>query len=203
MDEYAEIGMPEDTAAMLLIEVDGFPESVDRELRQIEEICKKNDAMDVSVAGNRREAKRLWRARRAISPSLSRLNPHKLNEDVVVPRSRIVDLIAGVRDIAGRHDVKIASFGHAGDGNIHVNIMIDRDVEGELERGEKAVKDLFRLTIDLGGTISGEHGVGTTKAPYIGMELGREEIGLMKRLKELFDPKGILNPGKIFVDEGM
>ncbi|MFQ5901170.1 MAG: FAD-binding oxidoreductase, partial [Thermodesulfobacteriota bacterium] len=155
-------------------------------------------AGEVRIAKDEREASELWKARRSISPSLHKLKPHKINEDVVVPRDRIPDLISGVREIAGRYNLIIANFGHAGDGNIHVNIMIDKNNRDELKLSEEATGDVFRLVLELGGTISGEHGVGTAKAQYISMELGKAEIELMKNIKAVFDPNGILNPGKIF-----
>ena len=198
VEAYLKMGLPVDMGALLLIEVDGEHEVVDSQAGIIKEICLERGAKEVKIAKNKKEAKGLWKARRAVSPSLTRIKPHKLNEDVVVPRDRVPDIISGIREIANRYNLTIANFGHAGDGNIHVNVMVDKDDPEELKRGEKAVEDIFRLTIALDGTLSGEHGVGTAKAPYIGMELGQREISLMKDIKHVFDPKGILNPGKIF-----
>lgn len=197
VDDYSEMGISE-ADAILLIEVDGMDEVVEKEALRIEKICKDHGSYDVRMAGDRKGRKRLWKARRAISPSLRRLNPHKINEDVVVPRTRVPDLIIGVREIGKRYGIKTACFGHGGDGNIHVNLMIDRTIPGEVERAEKAVREVFDLTLRLGGTISGEHGIGTTKAPYLRMELGEREMALMRSIKKVFDPKGIMNPGKIF-----
>ena len=198
VDDYLEMGFPEKLGAMLLIEVDGGRETVERDASSIKDICLKNGSVEVKTASKRKEVRALWNARRAISPSLARYKLHKINEDVVVPRNRIPELIAGVREIAGSRGLKVANFGHAGDGNIHVNILADRDKPGEMEKAEEAVKEIFRLTIGLGGSMSGEHGVGITKAPYLGMELDAAQIALMKRIKKAFDPRGILNPGKIF-----
>ena len=198
VEDYLKIGLPVDAGALLLLEVDGDQNTVDKQAELIREICLAKGACEVNIAGTKKETKELWEARRAISPSLARLNLRKINEDVVVPRSKIPDLISGIRGIAGKYNLLIANFGHAGDGNIHVNVMVKKDDPEELKKGEKAVEDIFRLTVDLGGTLSGEHGVGTAKAPYIGMELGRREIGLMKEIKSVFDPNGVLNPGKIF-----
>ena len=197
VSDYREMGIS-GADAILLIEVDGAEAVVEKESLHIERICRDRGSQDVRVAGDRKGRKRLWEARRAISPSLRRLNPHKINEDVVVPRTRIPDLVAGVREIGGRYGIKTACFGHGGDGNIHVNLMIDRAIPGEAERAERAVREIFDLTLRLGGTISGEHGIGTTKAPYLRMEVGEREMALMRAIKEAFDPKGIMNPGKIF-----
>ena len=184
--------------AALLIEVDGDKDLIEKEALLIRGICMENSATDVRIAGNRQEAKALWQARRAISPSMAKLKPNKINEDIVVPRSKIPDAIMGTRDIARKYNIIIANFGHAGDGNIHVNVMIDKSNSGEFERGKKAVEEIFRLVLSLGGTISGEHGIGTAKMPYIGMELSPAAIDVMRRIKQVLDPKGVLNPGKIF-----
>ena len=184
--------------AALLIEVDGDKDLIEKEALLIRGICMENSATDVRIAGNRQEAKTLWQARRAISPSMAKLKPNKINEDIVVPRSKIPDAIMGTRDIARKYNIIIANFGHAGDGNIHVNVMIDKSNSNEFERGKKAVEEIFRLVLSLGGTISGEHGIGTAKMPYIGMELSPAAIDVMRRVKQVLDPKGVLNPGKIF-----
>jgi glycolate oxidase len=126
------------------------------------------------------------------------LAPHKINEDIVVPRSRIPDVVRKIIALKNSSGLSIASYGHAGDGNIHVNIMLDKNVPGLLEKAETVVEELFDYTLSLGGTLSGEHGVGITKAPYIRKEIGSVELLLMKKIKAVFDPNGILNPGKIF-----
>ena len=197
VNEGTEATLPE-AGALLLIEVDGSQMRARAEAAEIESTCLKESATGVSIAKDRREAKALWQARRSISPTLAKLRPTKLNEDVVVPRSRIVELIEGVEEISKELNVIIASFGHAGDGNIHVNVMVDDSNPVEAAAGERAVTEVFKLALKLEGTISGEHGVGTTKAPYLGMELAPEVIVLMKAIKTIFDPHGILNPGKIF-----
>ncbi len=198
VEESLSMELSKDTEAILLIELDGESGAIDRQSAVVRDICMQHNAVNVRVASDKRETKDLWRIRRSISPSLIKLKPYKLNEDVVVPRSKIPDLIAGVRDIAGKKNVIIATFGHAGDGNIHINIMVDNNNHDELRRGKEAVEEVFRLTIGLGGTISGEHGIGTVKAPYIGMELKPHVIDVMKKIKQTLDPNGILNPGKIF-----
>jgi glycolate oxidase len=198
VEESLSMGLSKNTEAILLIELDGESGAIDRQSAVVRDICMQHNAVNVRVASDKRETKDLWRIRRSISPSLIKLKPYKMNEDIVVPRSKIPDLIAGVRDIAGKKNVIIATFGHAGDGNIHINIMVDNNNHDELRRGKEAVEEVFRLTIGLGGTISGEHGIGTVKAPYIGMELKPPVIDVMKKIKQTLDPNGILNPGKIF-----
>jgi glycolate oxidase len=198
VEDYLKIGLGVDAGAMLLIEVDGSLSAVETAIRGLTDMCKNGGAYQVNVATSAQEAKDLWKARQAISPALFRLGPDKMNEDIVVPRNRIPDMVEWIDDLRSRTGLTIVTFGHAGDGNIHFNIMLDRRDKEILEKAESAVEALFRQTIALGGTISGEHGVGITKAPYIGMEIGSQELALMKRIKALFDPNGILNPGKIF-----
>ncbi|HEY6010459.1 MAG TPA: FAD-linked oxidase C-terminal domain-containing protein, partial [Nitrospirota bacterium] len=143
------------------------------------------------------ERERLWTARRAISPALKLLKPKKLNEDIVVPRSRIPDILNELGLIAAKHGLLIVNFGHAGDGNIHTNVMFD---EQDRPRAETAVREIFAATLRLGGSISGEHGIGLSKAEYLPMELSKEAIAAMKRIKQALDPNNILNPGKIFLE---
>ena len=197
-EDYLKLGLPADAGAMLLIDVDGAAAAVDANLKDLVTICEKGGARHIDIARSRRDAAELWKARKALSPALFQLGPDKINEDIVVPRNRIPDMVEWIDGLRNRTGLNIVTFGHAGDGNIHFNIMLDRRDKEMLSRAESAVEDLFRQTLALGGTISGEHGVGITKAPYIGMEIGPQELGLMKRIKTLFDPKGILNPGKIF-----
>ncbi|MBI3399739.1 MAG: FAD-binding protein [Deltaproteobacteria bacterium] len=198
VDDYVSMGLPADIEAVLLIEVDGDRGLIENQAEGIKKICLDNRAREVRIAGDKKEVKQLWQIRRAISPSLAKLKPNKINEDIVVPRSKIPDAIIGVREIAKKYNLTNANFGHAGDGNIHVNIMIDKSDRAEFLRAEKAVKEIFKLVLGLGGTISGEHGIGISKMPYIGMELSHTAIDVMKKIKQVLDPKGILNPGKIF-----
>jgi glycolate oxidase len=141
---------------------------------------------------------KLWEARRAISPALFHLSPTKINEDIVVPRSRLSEMLKRLKLLSGTTGIRIVNFGHAGDGNIHVNLMVNKENREEYGRAKKLVEEIFRITLELGGTISGEHGVGLTKQDYISMEIHPAELELMKKIKQVFDPKNILNPGKIF-----
>jgi len=198
VENYKPAGLPLDAEALLLIEVDGAAASVNSDAEKIASICTSMGA-NVRVADDDYSRKRLWDARRAASPALYRISPSKINEDIVVPRSRIPEMIRLLRDIGDKYKIKIVNFGHAGDGNIHVNIMTDKNNPEEYKRAKDSVKDVFDATLRLGGTISGEHGVGLTKSEYLDMELSSDGIGLMKSIKKVFDPKGIMNPGKIFL----
>jgi glycolate oxidase len=200
VENYKPFGLPLDAEALLLIEVDGPHAVVTRDAERIASICSSLNG-NISVADDMFSKQRLWDARRAISPALYFLKPTKINEDIVVPRGKIQGMLRSLRDISEKHRLLIANFGHAGDGNIHVNIMTDKRNKDEYQRAHDALKDIFRVTLDMGGTISGEHGVGLTKKEYIGMELSETSISIMKSIKNIFDPKGILNPGKIFPDD--
>jgi glycolate oxidase len=196
--EDMAISIPAAARALLLIEVDGDGVMTDLEARKVEEICTRSGTVRFRSAAGRDEAERLWEVRRNVSESILKLGPHKISEDVVVPRSQMVAFIAFLERLGRECRLPVPAFGHAGDGNIHVNIMFDRARPGDIEKAEAAVAALFRRVIEMHGTISGEHGVGITKAPYLEMELSRPAIELMTRLKKAFDPRGILNPGKIF-----
>ena len=189
---------PEGTAAMLLLEVDGTPAAVAEEAVRVEDACRAAGATEILRANGEEERQELWRVRRELSYSLKMISSLKINHDVVVPKGRIPDLFALVGRIREAYRLRIPCFGHAGDGNIHVNIMASKDDPDEIERAHEAEQVLFEGVISLEGSISGEHGIGFTKAPFIEMELSPDEIALMKRVKQAFDPRNLLNPGKIF-----
>lgn len=197
VENYKPYGLPVKAEALLLIEVDGPRVSVSQEAEKIASICKSCNGK-VKVAEDIFSRQRIWEARRSISPALYHIKPTKINEDIVVPRGLIPEMLNSIRKIADKYDLVIASFGHAGDGNIHVNVMTDKNNPDEYKRATESVKEIFEVTLGLGGTISGEHGVGLTKKQYLGMELSETSVKLMKDIKNVFDPKGILNPGKIF-----
>jgi len=184
--------------AMVISEVDGPGTQVEEGLHRIEDICRKSGAVIVSAARTPQEREKLWTARRSVSPALYKINPTKINEDIVVPRSKLSDLMNEIGKIASTNKVQIVSFGHAGDGNIHINVMTDDKNEEEFKRAKKSVHELFEVTLRLGGSISGEHGIGMTKAPFLPMEVSDKVIGIMKGIKQTFDPNNILNPGKIW-----
>lgn len=193
------MGIPEDIEGLLLIEIDGNADSIQTLAQKIKEVLINHNAAEVKLTQDPVEADKLWQARRVVSQATYNLNPVKIAEDVVVPRSNIPTLIRFLEEAGRRHGIPILSFGHAGDGNFHVSLMIT-DTEEDYAKAHKAVEEIFAETIHLGGTLSGEHGIGTAKAPYIGMELSPEVIETMRSIKRIFDPNNILNPGKIFVD---
>ncbi|MFO7666646.1 MAG: FAD-linked oxidase C-terminal domain-containing protein [Desulfobacterales bacterium] len=199
VENYLKIDLPVDAGALLLIEVDGRADETEPAINRLAELCINLGAVEVAIAKTKEEAAVIWKARKAISPALFTYAPDKINEDIVVPRSRIPDMVRRIEEMKNRTGLTIVSFGHAGDGNIHFNIMLDKKNKEEVKKALAAVEELFDYTVELGGTISGEHGIGITKAPYMPKEVGIDEIELMKKLKRLFDPKGILNPGKIFL----
>ena len=195
------IDLAEGTRSVLLIEVDGSEAAVPREADRVEEACRANGALEVRRASDARGRDALWKLRRSISPALRRVGAVKMNEDIVVPRSRLADMFDFLAELGVRKRVTVVNFGHAGDGNVHVNIMISGKDQAEYRRAEEAVAEVFKATVGMGGTITGEHGVGIVKSPFLEMEIGPMGISVMKRLKNCFDPNGILNPGKIFPEE--
>lgn len=198
VESFKPVGIPRGVEALLLIELDGHPAAITKEAAKIADICTSLNA-EVKMAEDAAARGKLWEARRAVSPALYNLNPTKINEDIVVPRNKIPDMLKYLKRLSEESGIKIVNFGHAGDGNIHVNIMVDRNDAERYRQAEALVKEIFNMTLDLGGTISGEHGVGITKASYIGMEIKKHELELMRGIKNIFDPKGLLNPGKIFI----
>ena len=189
---------PAGTAALLLLEVDGIAEAIEEEAARVEEACRAAGATEVLRARDEEERQELWRVRRELSLSLKMIASLKFNHDVVVPKGRIPELFALVRELRERFRLPIPCFGHAGDGNIHVNIMVDKDDAAAIARAHEAEQMLFTGVVALEGSISGEHGIGFAKARFLPLELSQEEIALMKRVKDAFDPHHILNPGKIF-----
>jgi len=189
---------PPGTGAAVIVEVDGSEAAVNEDIDHVAKACRDVGAIRVTLASSSEEREQLWNLRREMSLALRGTGLLKINHDVVVPRGRVPDLFAVVEELKEGFGLRIASFGHAGDGNIHVNLMVDRNNADELARARRAERVLFERVVALEGSISGEHGIGFAKAPYIDIELSAEEIALMKRVKAAFDPNGILNPRKIF-----
>ncbi|UVI29542.1 FAD-binding oxidoreductase [Paenibacillus spongiae] len=198
VDDFAKLGLPLDMEAILLIEQDGDMESVERDIARIEEICRSEKAERIQVAESEAEALKLLTARRSAFTALARLRPTTILEDATVPRSKIADMVLEINKIALKHNVQICTFGHAGDGNLHPTATTDARDQEEIHRVEAAFEDIFEAAIRLGGTITGEHGVGLVKAPFLEWKVGAAGIEVMKGIKQAFDPHQLLNPGKVF-----
>ncbi|MZE55808.1 FAD-binding protein [Streptomyces sp. SID5770] len=198
VESFAGLGLRTDAGALLLFGDDGEPHAVEQALARMSDACTVHGALDVTRAAHVAEAEALLTARRCTLPALSRLGALTILEDATVPRPRIAEMVERIGEIADRHDVTMATFGHAGDGNLHPTCVVGsrEDTEG-IERAELAFKDVFTTAIELGGTITGEHGVGAAKLPYLPAQLGADQIALLRRVKHAFDPAGILNPGKL------
>jgi len=197
VEKYINAGLPADAEALLLIETDGAKELAEKEINMIKDICSQLNSTQLRVAKDETERETLWKVRRSLSQAITRISPTKINEDITVPRSKIPDLISKLSELADKVNLPIVNFGHAGDGNIHVNVMTDKNNKEEYARALGAVDEIFAICLALGGTISGEHGIGLEKARYLESEIGKAGIDLIKRVKTAFDPNNILNPGKI------
>lgn len=196
VENYARVGLPTDAEAILLIEVDGIPEVVEKEAEVVVRVCKENNG-ELKIAETAEERDELWQARRAALPALAQVSPTTVLEDATVPRSKIPDMLKALRDIADKYQLTIGTFGHAGDGNLHPTILTDENNKEEMERVHKAVDEIFDVALKLGGTLSGEHGVGIAKQKYLINEFGEAGVEALKAVKKALDPENILNPGKI------
>jgi glycolate oxidase len=198
IEEAMQLGLSLDVEAMLIVETDGSDvAAVVREIEAAARICQENGARQVSVARDEEERERLWRARRSVSPSLVRKAPNKLGEDITLPRSAIPEAVRRIKALSVRYGLPIVVFGHAGDGNLHPNILFDRRDPTQREQVAQIVSEIFQVALDLGGTLSGEHGVGTFKLPFIPQALGPVSIATQRAIKQALDPQNILNPGKV------
>jgi D-lactate dehydrogenase len=189
--------VPEGAGALLMLEADGLADHLPTALAALRRAADGDGLVEWRAAADAAEAKALWAARKALSPALRSLAPHKINEDVVVPVSRLGALTDRLEDLATKHRVRIVSFGHAGNGNLHVNVLGE---DSDLERMHACVEEVFGAVLELGGTLSGEHGVGRSKRAFVGLEIDAETLALMRAIKGVFDPDGILNPGKSLPD---
>ncbi len=198
LKEKLGVALPEDAGALLIGDVDGnVIEEVDFQLNILEHSFKENGAQDFVVADTDEERDKLWFARRNASPSITIYGSKKLNEDISVPRSMLPEALKNIYAIGEKYGFKVPCFGHAGDGNIHVNVMVDGSDEKQLEEGHKAIEEIFEMVVEMGGTLSGEHGIGTSKAPFMNIAFNEAELQLFRDIKKAFDPNGILNPGKM------
>jgi glycolate oxidase len=197
VEEYAQLGLRLDAGALLLFGDDGPADAVDRNLARIGELCTENGALEVTLAESVARSEALLEARRCSLPALSRLGTLTILEDATVPRPRLAEMVDRIDEIAERHNVPIATFGHAGDGNLHPTSVVDQRDHAAIDRVHKAFADIFAAAIEMDGTITGEHGVGAAKLPFLQARLGADQVALLRRIKTAFDPSGILNPGKL------
>ncbi len=196
--EKLNVDLPDWAGALLIGDVDGnTQEEIDYQLNILKSSFKEEGAKEFRIAQNEEESKEIWFARRNASPAITIYGSKKLNEDISVPRSKLPEALNGIYKIGEKYGVLIPCFGHAGDGNIHVNVMVDGSNEDELKRGYQAVEEVFKYVVSLGGTLSGEHGIGLSKAPFMKIAFSDAELELFRRIKKAFDPNGILNPGKM------
>jgi glycolate oxidase len=198
LKEKIGVELPEDAGALLVGDVDGnVIEEVEFQLSVLEKSFRENHAQEFVIADEGKERDKLWHARRNASPSVTIYGTKKLNEDISVPRSMLPIALKKIYEVGDKYSLKVPCFGHAGDGNIHVNVMLDGSNEKELSDGHKAIEEIFELVVEMGGTLSGEHGIGTSKAPFMGIAFNEAELTLFSDLKKAFDPNNILNPGKM------
>ncbi len=198
VEEKFHKGLPKDAGAILICDVDGDLEAeLNGQLQKIEKGFKDNGCKEFKIAKDKDEANDLWFARRNASQSITIYGSKKLNEDITVPRSKLHEVLRGIDEISKRYGVKIPCFGHTGDGNVHVNVMVDGSNENELKKGHDAIVEVFKLAVELGGTLSGEHGIGLSKAPFMDIAFSKAEMELFRAIKKAFDPNNILNPGKM------
>jgi len=197
VEDYARIGLDTSAGALLIFGQDGDPHGIERDMQRIVAACEAEGATAIRLAGTPAEAAELLEARRAVLPSLSRLEPLTMLEDATVPRSRIAEMVSYIQAVAQRHGLRIGTFGHAGDGNLHPTAVLDPADEDALRSAHAAFGEIFAKAIELDGSITGEHGIGVVKLPYLERQLGGEHLALLRRIKAAFDPHGTLNPGKL------
>ena len=198
VEEKFHKGLPVDAGAILICDVDGNLEiELSNQLAQIEKVFSENKCIDFTRAKDEQEANDLWFARRNASQSITVYGSKKLNEDITVPRAKLPELLKGITAISKKYKVKIPCFGHTGDGNVHVNVMVNANDKNELKIGHDAIIEVFKLAVKLEGTLSGEHGIGLSKAPFMNLAFSEAEMNLFKTIKKAFDPNNILNPGKM------
>lgn len=197
VENYKKVGLPVDAEAILLIELDGIKEAALKEAQIVERILQENGASEIRVAKDDKERDAIWAARRAALPALVRMRPTTILEDATVPRSKVPEMIRSLREIAQKYDLTIGTFGHAGDGNLHPTILTDENNKEEMERVEKAVDEIFKAALALGGTLSGEHGIGLSKARFLEWEMGKEGVAVLHKIKKALDPECLFNPGKM------
>jgi glycolate oxidase/D-lactate dehydrogenase len=196
VEEFKPVGLPKDVSALLLVEVDGSPQSVKEDIKAVEGLAKAM-GLEVKVAEDEESAEKLWTARKSLGPALGNLRTGKINEDVVVPRVYLSEAIRDYRKVAEKYGLLMVIFGHIGDGNLHVNLLYDKKNKEEEERAERAVDEIFEITLRYNGSITGEHGVGLTKRKFLEYQFGPVGMEILRGIKKVFDPKNLFNPGKV------
>jgi glycolate oxidase/D-lactate dehydrogenase len=196
VEEFKPVGLPKDVSALLLVEVDGSPQGVKEDIKAVEELAKAM-GLEVKVAEDEESAEKLWTARKSLGPALGNLRTGKINEDVVVPRVYLSEAIRDYRKVGEKYGLLMAIFGHIGDGNLHVNLLYDKKNKEEEERAERAVDEVFEITLRYNGSITGEHGVGLTKRKFLEYQFGPVGMEILRGIKKVFDPKNLFNPGKV------
>ena len=196
VEAFKQLGLPTDVEGLLLVAVDGAEESVVRDIALVAEVLRQSGARDLRHAQSAEESEGLWEARRSVSPAIARLARHKLGEDIAVPRSRIPQMVSRLQEIGRANDLTIVVYGHIGDGNLHPTILCDRRDAAVMKRVEKAAGEILEASVALGGTLTGEHGIGIFKRDHIAVGLDPATLGWMRQVKALFDPHSIMNPGK-------
>ena len=201
VEEKFHKGLPVDAGAILVTDVDGNLDiELEEQLEKIESVFGENGCSEFKVAKDAKEAADIWFARRNASQSITIYGSKKINEDITVPRSELPRLLKEIEKVSQKYNVKIPCFGHTGDGNVHTNVMVDGNDPRQLETGHDAIVEIFKITVEMGGTLSGEHGIGLSKAPFMNIAFSEEEINLFRAIKHAFDPNNILNPGKMALD---
>ncbi len=199
---YSDLALPEEAAALLMIEVDGTHNAITDAAQQLAAAANNNGCLSVDVADTEEAVQRLWQTRKALSPALRNVAPKKINEDVVVPVSRLPELIAGLERLAAQYAITIVNFGHAGNGNIHTNLLVDPNDPPQMAATEACLDAVFKLVLSLDGSLSGEHGIGLVKREFVSREIDANSLALMRAIKRQFDPAAILNPGIGFPETG-
>ncbi|WP_200762658.1 glycolate oxidase subunit GlcD [Nitrosophilus alvini] len=198
VEEKYSKGLPTDAGAILISDIDGnVEEEIDYQIKLLEKFFTQNGCLDFKIAKDEKEAADIWFARRNASQSITIYGSKKINEDITVPRSKLPELLKEIEKVGKKYGLKIPCFGHTGDGNVHTNVMVDKDDPQEVKKGYEAIEEIFKITVKLGGTLSGEHGIGLSKAPYMKIAFSEEELNLFRQIKKAFDPNNILNPGKM------
>ncbi|MBV9674010.1 MAG: glycolate oxidase subunit GlcD, partial [Verrucomicrobia bacterium] len=198
IEDFSHVGLPLDAEAILILETDGHPAAVEDEAARMERIAREHGARSVSLAKDAEEAAKLMTARRMAIPAMARVAPTTILEDATVPRSKLADMVRFIQEVATKYRLTVGTFGHFGDGNIHPTFLANERNPDEIRRVHEAVTEIFSYAVAIGGTISGEHGIGLAKRSFLPEAIGDLNVQILRQLKHVFDPKGILNPGKIF-----